>query len=115
MSATTAFGRATPSCPDCHHPLVEEVQHDAGCPLARAVDEAVADDSAWFSDHPGAQRRRRPPVRAEVVEAMAARGVILEPHTQILGEIVVHAVRPGVRVRDVTSVFIDLTPRGEGR
>ena len=57
------------TCPDCaRRSHGRHLQHEASCPLGRAVDKRVAKDRRWFEQRPGTLTRRRPVHRTEVAE-----------------------------------------------
>jgi len=71
------------SCPDCsglHRDAARaDLHHDPTCPAAASLAEVMADDRAWFADHPGARER---PVPAKTIHSL-----IYLPRVQVLANL----------------------------
>ncbi len=100
------------SCPDCsglHRDAARaDLHHDPTCPAAASLAEVMADDRAWFADHPGARERRRPLTAAERAEHEIAYGPSPDGMAWA-GEVRVVQMAPGLRAR---SFAVSLQPVG---
>ena len=91
-------------CPDCNRAFGEDghLVHDKTCPLGLGYDEIQADDRAWFEQHPGATTRRRPVHWAEAAD-LRMMGMF-PPFGDVVGEVVVTELAPGVRTKSFANV-----------
>ena len=86
-------------CPDCAAPWVDRnLVHELTCPLGLGYDEIMADDAAWFEQHPGATTRERSAHWAEIADYRAA-GQTIPPGTSV---VTVTKLAPGVRHKSFT-------------
>lgn len=85
-------------CPDCgQRPVNGTLTHDPTCPVAKALDDLLVADAAWFEQHPGVSHRCRFITSAERMELPMIAGTSLSPRTVIH----VAQIEPGLRTRSV--------------
>lgn len=77
------FGLGAPTCPDCAARAdgTGHLEHAYACPVSRSVDAALADDRAWFAEHPELDRRVRELTWGELQVARIFPGLFDAPRT----------------------------------
>lgn len=96
-------------CPDCGRRLVgRELTHDPTCPAARALDDLMVQDAAWFAARPDANHRCRWITAAERMGPPAVAGQSIPSRS------VIHVVqlKPGIRARSLYVPGGDLVQPG---
>lgn len=96
-------------CPDCGQRSVHrQLVHDPTCPAARALDDLMVQDAAWFASRPGAEHRCRWIAAAERMELPTMAG------REISAKSVIHVaqVKLGARARSLYVPGEDRVPAG---
>lgn len=101
-------------CPDCGARFdhdTKRMTHEDGCPIYAGDQAASDDDRQWFRAHPGVTVRRRPATMGEVQQQMLMAGITLpDLNTDVTyepdGEVVVHFVADGARLRNFRGVAL---------